>query len=262
MTPTGSKSTGTATQAAIDQQLNDVAQSLQSKVLQFGEAEFWSHWFHRYAKNGKNLQEKTANIIGVKGVNTMKIDLKSFNAKFPPGVMVYSAKEAEYKNLVKRRDWMQLYPNLMQSMEPDSFRNWNKHVFMPLMTEDPSLIDVMFPKTVDEITAEEENEDLAKDEMVPVQETDDDTTHIYTHRMIPNKTWASLLHIDWHEKMLADKKKQKMMAEQAQAQATMGGSQGQSGQPVAQKPMGSAKQSTTEAASPLKTELVSNSLQK
>ncbi len=259
MNPTGSKSQGTATQAAIDQQLNDVATSLQSKVLQFGETDFWSAWFHRYAKNAGALKEKTANIVGVKGVKTMLIDLKSFNAKYPPGVMVYSAKEAEYKNLVKRRDWMQLYPNLMQSMDPDSFRNWNKHVFMPLMIEDPATIDVMFPKTIDEIKAEDENEELAKDVMVKVAETDDDTTHIYTHMMIPNKTWAALLHIDWHEKMLADKKKQQMDAEKAQMQATMGSSQGQ---PQGQNKMGAEKKSPTAAASPLKTELVSNSLQK
>lgn len=260
MTPTGSKSTGTATQAAIDQQLNDVASSLQSKVLQFGEAEFWSHWFHRYAKNAKALKEKTANIIGVKGVNTMKIDLKSFNAKYPPGVLVFSAKEAEYKNLVKRRDWMQLYPNLMQSMEPDSFRNWNKHIFMPLMIEDPATIDVMYPKTVDEIKAEEENEDLAKDIMLPVEETDDDITHIYSHRMIPNKTWATLLHIDWHEKMLADKKKQEMMAQQMEMESKMGATKGGAGGNPQNK-MGADKKSPMEAASPLKTELVSNSLQ-
>ena len=35
------------------QQLNDLAQSLQSKVMQFGEGEFWSQWFHRYARYGK-----------------------------------------------------------------------------------------------------------------------------------------------------------------------------------------------------------------
>lgn len=255
MQEAGTKSPGTATQAAIDQQLNDVAQSLQSKVLQFGESEFWSSWFHRYAKNADALKEKTANIMGIKGVNTMRIDLKSFNAEFPPGVLVFSAKEAEYKNLVKRRDWMQLYPALMQSMDPDSFRNWNKHVFMPLMIEDPGTIDAMFPKTIDEIKADDENEELAKDVIMPVDETDDDTTHIYSHSMVPKKTWAVLLHIDWHEKSLADKKKQEMMAQQAEQQGNMDAKTGQ-------KPMGKEKKSPTAAASPLKTEIVSNNLQK
>src|SRR6185295_13538364 len=86
------KTEQTATGKAIDQQLNDIAQSLQSKIMQFGESEFWSHWFHRYAKYGPELKEKMANIIGVKGINTEMIDFKDFNTDFPPGVMVYSAK--------------------------------------------------------------------------------------------------------------------------------------------------------------------------
>jgi len=255
MQSAASKSPGTATQSAIDQQLNDIAQSLQSKVLQFGESDFWSHWFHRYAKHADKLETKIANITGVKGVDTFEINLKSFNAKYPPGVMVYSAKEAEYKNLVKRRDWMQLYPQLMQSMEPESFRNWNKHIFMPLMVEDTSSIDAMFPKTVDEMKAEDENVDLAKDVMVPVDETDNDIEHIYSHKMIPNKTWAALLHIDWHEKSLAGKKKQEMEAQQMQEQSKVGSNQGQSNK------MGAEKKSPIANASPLKTEIVSNNLQ-
>jgi hypothetical protein len=94
----GSAARQTATVAAIDQQLNDLAQSLQSKVMQFGEADFWSHWFHRYAKYGKELGEKMANIVGVNGIQSQLIDMSDFNTDYPPGVLVYSAKEAEYKS--------------------------------------------------------------------------------------------------------------------------------------------------------------------
>lgn len=194
----------TATHDAIDQQLNDMAQSLQSKILQFGESEFWSHWFHRYAKYADDLKEKMANIVGVKGIESQIVNLKDFNTDYPPGVFVYSAKEAEYKNLVKRRDMMQLYPNLHESMEADGFRNFNKHVFFPLMLDDPSLIDIMFPKTLDEIKAEDENELLKEDKYVPVQPTDNHTTHIYTHSMVQPKTWALWFHIIDHEKLLAE----------------------------------------------------------
>src|SRR3990167_5208352 len=179
MSTPGGSTKQTATQASLDQQLNDMAQSLQSKVMQFGESEFWSHWFHRYAKNAEQLKEKTANIIGVKGVDSQIIDLTTFKADFPPGVMVYSAKEAEYKDLVKRRDYMQLYPDLMQSLDPEGMRNFNKHVFFPLFLQDPSLIDVMFPKTIDEMKAEGENEQLKSGVMPEVAETDDHTTHVY-----------------------------------------------------------------------------------
>ena len=251
MQSTASTGTGTATQAAIDQQLNDMASSLQSKVLQFGEAEFWSQWFHRYAKNAEQLKEKTANIIGVKGVDSHIISLKDFNADFPPGVLIYSAKEAEYKNLVKRRDWMQLYPALSQTLDPDGMRNFQKHVFFPLMVEDPATIDVMLPKTLDEIDAEEENELLAKGTMPDVLETDEHTTHLYTHRMVQPKTWQTWVHIDWHEKLLAEQKKQQMLAQQQQ-QADMMNTTG------AKPKVGAERSSPMAQASPLKTEITSN----
>lgn len=255
--PQQNKTSNTATEAAIDQQLNDMAQSLQSKVMQFGESEFWSHWFHRYAKYGPQLKEKMANIVGVKGVTSEIIDLKDFNTDFPPGVLVYSAKEAEYKELVLRRDLMTLYPELIQTLDPDGLRNFNKFVFFPKFLQDPSLIDIMLPKTLDEIKAEDENQQLMDDKMPEVLPTDNHTTHIYTHNQIPpgKRTWAMWFHIAAHEQGLAQQKAMEQQAQQialAQAQTK---SAPENGQP--QKPgvkMGTEKRSPIAAASPIKTE--------
>lgn len=233
----------TATEAAITQQLNDMAQSLQSKVLQFGEGEFWSHWFARYKKNGEALKEKIANIVGVKGVTSQTIDLTHFVTKYPPGVFVFSAKEAEYKELVLRRDLMQLYPQLQTSLDPQGMRNFNKYVFFPKFLPDPSLIDIMLPKTLDEMRAEGENEVLKEDTMPNVLETDDHITHLYVHQMIIPKTWAAWTHITWHEELLARQKKNEM--QQAQTQATQVSKSPQTGQTK-------TPTSPMEASSPLK----------
>ena len=249
MQPEGGGGKQTATQAAIDQQLNDMAQSLLSKVMQFGESEFWSHWFHRYAKYGGALGSKMANIVGVKGVSSTEVKLEVFNTDFPPGILVYSAKEAEYKELVLRRDLMQLYPALMQTLDLDGMRNFNKHVFFPKFLNDPSLIDVMLPKTIDEIKAEEENEMLKKDTMPPVAPTDNHTTHIYTHQMVQPKTWATWFHLMEHEEMLAMQKAQEQMMMAQEAQGMQQNSLGGKGK------VGKEKQSPKSQASPLATEL-------
>lgn len=242
----GSSARQTATEVAIDQQLNDMAQSLQSKVLQFGEVEFWSDWFHRYAKNADALDTKMANIVGVKGITTTEIDFKDFVTHFPPGVFVFSAKEAEYKELVLRRDLMQIYPEIAQTTDMDGMRNFNKHVFFPKFLHDPSLVDVIFPKTVDEIKADEENTELMKGSMPQVSPTDNHTTHIYTHYMVQPKNWATWMHIQWHQDELAKQKEQQL----AQQQMQLG-----TGQPMQQGPqMGAEAQSPLAAASPLKTE--------
>lgn len=240
----------TATEVAIDQQLNDMAQSLQSKVLQFGEKEFWSQWWHRYQKHGPELKNKLANIVGVKGINTTEIGMDNFDVPFPPGVFVYSAKEAEYKELVLRRDLMTLYPNLMQSMEPDGLRNFNKFVFFPKFLQDPSLIDVMFPKTLEEIKAEEQNSWLKQDKLPPVLDTDDHQTHIMIHRMSTADSWAKWVHISQHEEALAKQKvqEQQMMQQEQAGQSALGA-------PAAQPKMGVERKSPQGAASSLKSEM-------
>lgn len=243
-----SGSSDTATEAAIDQQLNDMAQSLQSKVLQFGEKEFWSMWFHRYQKHALELQSKMANIVGVNGITTTEIDMQDFLTDFPPGVFVYSAKEAEYKELVLRRDLMQVLPDLMTTMDQTGVQNFMKHVFMPKFLQDPSLIDVVYPKTSEEIKAEEQNdilkkEDLKPEELPPVLDTDDHLAHLYIHRMVQPKTWATWFHIMEHEEAL-DKQKKQQMAQQQMVQSQ------QPAGPSSNPPQGAT--SPIAAASPLK----------
>lgn len=255
--PQQKKGNDTATEAAIDQQLSDMAQSLQSKILQFGEQEFWGHWFHRYAKNASSLDDKMANIVGVKGITSQMIDMKDFNTDFPPGVLVYSAKEAEYKNLVKRRDIMQMYPELAQTLDADGMRNFQKHVFFPLFLEDPSLVDVMLPKTIDEIKAETENIQLVKNEMFDPKPTDNHTTHIYTHEMIPpgQRTWAMWFHKQAHQEMLAQQIAQQQQAEQLAMQEQAQKVSGQPGNASSKINVGAEKRSPTAAASPIQTEM-------
>lgn len=217
----------TATQAAIQQQLNDLAQSLQSKVMQFGEAEFWSAWYMRYKRFTKAGDEKMATIVGVKGLTFEKIDLGDIRTKYPPGVMVYSAKDAEYKELVERRDLMEMYPSFQQSFSPDGLRNFNKYVFFPKFLSDPQIIDTLFPDSLDEIKATKENEQLAANKMPQVLPTDNHEQHLLIHRMAKN-SWAKWVHIEWHEEALSIQKQQ----QQAQMQ------QGPQGQPQVQQQPG------------------------
>jgi hypothetical protein len=245
----------TATHDAIQQQLNDLAQSLQSKVMQFGIEEFWSHWYHRYVRYSKEGDEKIAVIVGVKGMTFEKINLGDIKTKFPPGVLVFSAKDAEYRELVERRDLMQLLPDLTATLTPDGMRNFQKYVFLPkFQSLDPQTIDVLLPDSIDEIKANEENEGLGRDEWIDVLPTDNHEQHLLIHRMATN-SWAKWIHIQQHEEMLSMQKQQQMLAQQQQLQA--GGEMGTQGQggvpPEPQQPqVGVAGQSPTQAAASLR----------
>lgn len=248
----------TATDSAIQQQLNDLAQSLQSKVMQFGEQDFWSHWFHRYARYTGKDDQKIATITGVKGMNFEKINLgETFGMKFPPGVLVYSAKEAEYKELVLRRDFMQMYPQFQETLGPEGMRNFNKHVFFPKFLQDPSLIDVMIPDSMDEIKAKDENELLAQNKLPDVLETDDHLQHIYIHHMAKPKTWSVWAHLAWHEELLAKQKKDQMEQQKAGQENNPDDTMGDNKDSKKPKPakIGEKKKSPQEAVSPLKDEI-------
>lgn len=249
----------TATEAAIQQQLSDLAQSLQSKVMQFGVEDFWAAWYHRYKRFTKAGDEKIATIVGVKGVTFEKIDLGSIQTKYPPGVLVFSAKEAEYKELVERRDLMEMYPNLQASMTPDGMKNFQKYVFFPKFLRDPSMIEVLFPDSIDELKAQDENEILNGEKMIPALPTDNHEQHLMVHRMAAN-TWAKWLHIQMHEEMLSLQKQQQMMQQQAamQQQAPQAGQPQQAAPEPVQPQVGVAKQNPKEAASSLRQETLSN----
>lgn len=273
MAPAKKGGSETATQAAIQQQLNDLAQSLQSKVMQFGEKEFWSHWYARYRRYTKEGDEKIATIVGVKGVTFEKINLGDIHTKYPPGVLIFSAKDAEYKELVLRRDMMELLPVFSQTLSPDGLRNFYKFAFMPKFLNDPQMIDILFPDTIDEIKAEEENEAINENSMPQVADTDNHEQHLATHYMAKN-TWAKWTHIAWHEELLGEQRKQEMLAQKqalmapqaqqgagAQAQPGQAGAPGEPKQPgsgLTQSKPGEQKQNPLSAASSLRKETMSS----
>ena len=92
---------------------------------------------------------------------------------------------------------------------------FNKYVFFPKFLQDPSMIDALFPPSIDELKAESENDSLAEDEFMPASETDNHQQHILIH-MMAKKTWATWIHMAMHEEMLGLQKKQEMQAQQPQ----------------------------------------------
>jgi len=66
---------------------------------------------------------------------------------------------------------------------------------------------------------------LAQEKLAQVAETDDHQQHLIIHQMA-KKTWATWVHMAWHENLLAQQKKMQQMAAQLQASMGMGSEQG------------------------------------
>lgn len=257
------KGTDTATEAAIQQQLSDLAQSLQSKVMQIGVEEFWKHWFARYKKYSKAGDEKVATVVGVKGLSFERIKLEEIVTSYPPGVQVFSAKEAEYKELVERRDLMEIIPMLQEHLTPDGIKNFYKYVFLPkFQSLDPQTIEVLLPDSIDEIKAEQENESLDRNELRDVLPTDNHEQHLAVHAQGAN-TWAKFIHMQWHEELLSEQRKQE---QEMQMMAMQPGSPGADKMKLPDEPkepkVGVTEQSPLSAAASLRDKTLQNVGQK
>jgi len=257
------KGSETATEAAIQQQLSDLAQSLQSKVLQIGVEEFWNHWYARYKRYAKAGDEKVATVVGVKGLSFETIKLEEIITTFPPGVQVFSAKEAEYKELVERRDLMEIIPMLQEHLTPDGIKNFYKYVFLPkFQSLDPQTIEVLLPDSFDEIKAEEENDSLDQNKLRDVLPTDNHEQHLAVHAQGVN-TWAKFIHMQWHEELLSEQRKQE---QEMQMMAMQPGSPGADKMKLPDEPaepkVGVTEQSPLSAAASLRDKTLQNIGQK
>jgi hypothetical protein len=202
------KNKKTATEAALLQQIADATQSLQSLILEAGEEEFWSHWYWRHRRNARKADTKVIALTSVSGVTFESLDLAdATHTRLPPRTLVTSVKKAEYKKMVTRKALENTYALVTKTMSPKQKRDYDRYIFYPHYDFDTSTLDLVFPKTLDEIKAEQENELLAQDRRAPIDSTDEDSEHIFIH-LRAKRTPATWAHIFTHEEQRAVKLKQ------------------------------------------------------
>lgn len=226
--PAGKGSKKSATADAILQQIAELMGSLQAKVLAIGEREFWSHWYQRYI-NPDNIEAgdtKVISITSVSGESFENIKLDEIKTKYPPRIEVSSSKEAEFKQMIAKREAMQYFPLIqkIKEMSQKGLMNYLKYVFLPMFIKDSSTIELIIPNTLDEIKAQQENDMLAEDKLPDISPDDDHEQHMYTH-LRSKRTAAFWAHWFTHEKMLGDKLKQEE-AQRALMAASGGGQSG------------------------------------
>lgn len=219
-----------ATQDQILQQIADLAQSLQQKLAQEGVKEFWGTWYQRLINNKKDGDVKMVALTDALGTTFEQIELDKIKTLYPPRVLILNVKEAEYKEMVERRELAGQMKLLEGILPPGSMRLFLKNIYFPkFKTLDNSSIDLVLPKTSDEIVAEQENEALSAGEWVDVNETDDHEAHLYIHSR-GKRTAEMNTHIIVHQYALAENRKK------AQAEAAdQGAKQDEQGTPGADK---------------------------
>lgn len=212
--PIVSKGKKTATDASIQQQLADLVGALQSRIIGRSERQFWTAWYQRYVNNMKDGDQKILAVTNSQYSTFERIALKDIRTALPPKAVIFSSREAEFKETVERRELAQQFPILQQSMAPEQFKLFLKFVYFPkFQTFDSETMDLLYPASVDEMKAEQENDMLAKGVLPPIEDSDNHQVHLYIHSRVKNtaEKWA---HVLTHEKLLADQIKQQQQTQQ------------------------------------------------
>lgn len=241
----------TATEAALSQQIADLTSSLQGKVMAQGEREFWSQWYQRYMIHMEDGDVKIINVMNIDGVNFESMKLEDIRTKYPPRIEVKSAKEAEMKTMVARKDMMTLFPTLAKTLGPKENRLFMKNILLPKFDMPVDTIESLYPKSIEEIKAEQENGMIERNKLPMIEESDDDIEHLYIHLRGRN-TAAKWAHIFAHEEQLARKKAAEAAAAQGGGGLALPGGPGappaELEEPGGQAPVPGVSESTIEGA--------------
>lgn len=227
ITPPMQKGKKSATGEALQQMVADLVGSLQSRVIGNSEKDFWTHWYQRYVNNTQDGDIKVVRVTNAQFTTFESIQLKDIKTELPPKATIFSSKEAQFKEAVERRELSQQFGVLQSVLPPERMSMFLKYVWFPKFeTFDRETIDLILPKSQDEIKAEEENEMIAKGILPPISEGDNHEVHLYIHGRVKNNAekWAHYL---THQKLLADQQKAKAAA--AQADSTGENTQGKDG---------------------------------
>ena len=178
--------------------------SLSAKVLGWSEKRFWRQWYRLYKDNFEDkIDEKVLRIEGAFGPKWRTLTRENIISSIDPDVTIESQILSRAKQLEERQSLTQYFGFALQ--EPTSNRRWGLKKLGKLHGLEKDEIDRLFPPTIDERIAEDENILLNKNELAEVKVEDDHNVHLEMHSKASD-TKAAKAHIETHKKALSIKK--------------------------------------------------------
>lgn len=190
----------TATELSIVNRKVDTRYSLTAKIFGWSEKRFWQQWYFLYKTYFESgIDEKTIRISGVLGPRFRPLRRENIVAKVDPDVNI----ESRVISDAKKYDELQVFRGYLQAIAQDP--NVNLRYGLKKMGKLSGLkkdeIAQLFPPTIDELIAEEENIKLEKNEIVMVDANDDHIMHMEIHNKLSD-TPAKYAHIQAHKKAM------------------------------------------------------------
>ena len=193
--------------------------SLGAKVFGWSEKKFLRQWYFIYKKNFQSeIDEKIIRIQGPLASEWRTLTRENTICNIDPDIHIEIASIAEAKRRQGYADFSLLAQIAMQ--DPQTNRRYVLRNLGKLSGLSRVETNFMFPLTIDEMRAEDENQKINDNKLPEVKAIDDDVIHIETHNKASD-TPAKLAHIEAHKIMLFHKKENPelfMPAEQTEMQ--------------------------------------------
>ena len=178
----------------------DTRYSLVVKSLMRGEKKFWRQWYFLYKNHFKNkIGAKWVRLAGVMSGQFRELTRENLIAKVDPDVKVESKLLSEAKQLKQLARYGQVLE--YASADPTTNRRFALKKFAALSGLSRDEVDKLFPATLDEMMAKEQNEELNDNKQVPVLPDDNHLVHLEIHGEA-NPTDATYAHIETHKMAL------------------------------------------------------------
>lgn len=185
-----------ATEMAMVQNKVDTRYSLSAKIFGWSEKEFAKQWHDMYKRHFKEgIDEKKIRIMGAMGRSIRPLQRDNIIGQADLDVDI----ESKIVSEAKRLNDFQIFSGLMGTVANDptaNLRYGEKHL-AKLAGLTSGEVDRLLPPTVDELEAEEENDNLNANRPAKITMAQDHQTHLMTHSKAA-ETVAKNAHMKGH----------------------------------------------------------------
>jgi len=178
--------------------------SLTARIFAWSEKRFWLEWYQKYKMYfDEYIDEKIIRLVGSSSPKIRSLTRDNIISPIDPDVIIVSKTISEAKRLQEQVRFERFVQLAMADPTVDS-RFGLKHL-ASLNGLKKDVIDIMFPLTLDEMLAEDENVMINQNELPPVAAEDNHATHLHIHSS-STETNAKRAHIAAHRRALLEMK--------------------------------------------------------
>lgn len=182
----------------------DTRYSMSAKIFGWSEADFWRQWYMQYKTHFKDkIDEKIIRIQGAAAPIWRPLNRDNIIADIDPDVKIESKTISEGKRLREQQSFDQFASVALS--DPENNRRYIQKKMGKLRGLSKEELDLMFPPTVDELQAEDENIILNSNKLPKISVTDDHKVHLQVHAKA-NQNAYSIAHMRAHRKLMIVKR--------------------------------------------------------